>query len=250
MPSAYLELLQEIVENTTNTTVTSPLRSIDTSAFYTPQEESVIAEEQHKTKVPWYEEHYVFDELMPMYVSESNWWERCTAKRKTHFYSRPVRFRSYLYHIIGSLGTTPDIPIAQIIGDVRLTKQLRNNPAQSYEIVYAYLRERKKRKSYISIPWIINCLGGPRWKVPFHVLERIESNFLILHLNFNDMKSEVGRKRFPKLQYIVLKMLHDEGITFPYHMPLTRTYKRQLGLDPIYTKINVDLPVYGDAIQK
>jgi hypothetical protein len=238
MPLAYLEMLETFnLETTTDERI-----ELDPTYFNTIEEEFELAERSKKTVYPEYEDYYVYEDPIPIFKLENNYWERSQAKRATHFYSRTVRFRSYLYHIIGSLGTTPDIPISEILADIELKRRIQTNPSEAYELVYEYLRKRKRRKSYISIPWIINCLGGPRWKISYEILSRVETKFIILHTNFNNLKTKIfNRIRFPKLQYVVLRMLLDEGVEFPYNIPLTRTQKRQTNLDVIYHTMKRDI---------
>jgi|WetSurMetagenome_2_1015567.scaffolds.fasta_scaffold00451_23 hypothetical protein len=253
IPHAYLELLQAfeveqalIADEHNN----SGTLFIDTSGFKTSEEEQSEADIKHQHIYPEYEDYYVYDDLEHTYKLENNYWERTQAKRKPHLYCRKIRFRSYLFHILGVLGTSPDIPISKLCSSKKLRNRIMKDPENSYEIIYRYLRKRKARRTYISIPWIISCLGGPRWnEIPYDVCTTILGKFNILHNNFNTYKKIIfNRLRFPKLHYIVLKMLMDEGIKFPYTIPLTRTRKRQPVLDSMYNWIKHDLEIPNTEI--
>jgi len=255
IPHTYLELLQafEIEQQILNTETNNNAATlfIDTTAFKTSEEEQRESEIKQQHQYPEYEDYYIYDDLIPEYKVETNYWERSQAKRKPHLYCRKIRFRSYLFHILGVLGTSPDIPIEKLSSSKKLRNRILKNPENSYEIIYRYLRKRKARRTYISIPWIISCIGGPKWnEIPYDICRTILEKFNTLHNNFNVYKKvNFNRLRFPKLHYIVLKMLIDEGVKVPYTIPLTRTKKRQVVLDSMYNWLKHDMEIPNTEIE-
>jgi len=155
------------------------------------------------------------------------------VKKKFHEYSRVARFRWTFAHLISNMGKISEKCYEELNQEVG--KRIPSCPFRAYNIIYKELKKRKLREYYISIPYILNRLGGKRWNLKTSDFIKVENKFLKLHHLFNNNKHLFKRKRFPKLQYIALKLLEDINISPPYHIPKVRTNKKRKSLDPLFS---------------
>lgn len=183
----------------------------------------------------WYELKYTMD-----YKQEQEY-----QFKKIHRYCRKLRFKNQLYHLVGIKGNIEIKDLNEI--KKCIGKKLKTSPTRCYNIVYKFLKFKKWRKYYISIPYIIKIITGKKWIIKnkyfltsYEMIKFIENQFICLNYIFNLKFEILERKRFPKLQYIALRLLDDIEIYPPYHIPFARTIKKRKSLNPLYIKL-VDL---------
>lgn len=163
--------------------------------------------------------------------------------RPVHRYSRPYRLRWTLCHVIGHLGKFPGI----LEGWLRDRLETSGRPEvigtrNAYEWVRTQLRSPAARsrfgrgwpqRMYRSIPLIVRELGGPRWTVTPDQFAAVVEDALQLHRTFDALRraDKLGRQRFPKMQYVLLRLLDRHGVAPPYRVLWARTCikRRQLG---------------------
>jgi len=163
--------------------------------------------------------------------------QRALVKKRVHLYSRIYYFRTVLAHLIGCNGNIKDEHFTEI--RICIGPKILTSPFRSYNIIYKFLKIKKWRKYYSSIPFIIQKLGGRYWDFggfnnASRVMQIVEQKFKKFHYLFLNNPKLLGRKRFPKLQYIALRLLEDSGVHPPYHIPFARTIKKRKSLDPLY----------------
>lgn len=160
-------------------------------------------------------------------------------KKVVHTYKRILRFKSVVYHLIGCLGKISEDDFKEIKNNIGC--KVISSPLRNYNIVYKYLKSKQWNKYYMSIPFILNKLGAKRWNIENVKMNKVFNTFSKLHYNFNKIYNQDIKKRskvrFPKLQYIALRLLEDQGIFPPYHIPQARTNKKRKSLDPLYIKM-------------
>lgn len=145
--------------------------------------------------------------------------------RPIHRYSRPYRIRWTLEHVLGYAGKLP----AELGRELRQEAQRHgSDPLQTrsaHEWVRLQLKRRRRKDLYLSVPFIVGRLGGPRWRVTSSVIVKVYEDAMVLHRTFDALKRQgrIHRQRFPKLQYVLLKLLDRHGAVSPYRVPWART---------------------------
>lgn len=167
--------------------------------------------------------------LVLSYDDEQYYWGN---HRPIHRYSRPYRLRWTLGHILGWSGKLEKEV------EERLRQRLTQTPdvifgRKAFEWVRAQLKKDRLTQLYMSIPYIVHRLGGPRWRVSFDVYEKVYGDALKLHHTFQQLFHQklIRRQRFPKMQYVLLRLLDAHGVVPPYRVLWARTVikRRQLG---------------------
>ncbi len=148
--------------------------------------------------------------------------------KRAHIYDRYYRMRWTFEHMVGCHGNVTPLELDEIRGRIDPSVvQTRG--------VYEHIRKTIKRLRwphlYISIPHIIRQLGGSSWTVRNEQAYSILRQAKTLHHYFNVQKGKLGRQRFPKLQYVLLRLMDLHEIVPPYKVPWARTSvkRRQLG---------------------
>lgn len=182
------------------------------------------------------ESPYAVDFDQELHLKLNNDWEK-----SVHTYDRILRFKSALYYLIGVKGSVDEQTLLNI--KKQLGNRVITSPYRNYNLVYKYLKLHKLNKYYISIPYILNLMGAKRWKVPHQKLLNVIDNFTKFHYYFDSINNQDkkirSKVRFPKLQYIILRLLADQNIYPPYNIPITRTIKKRKLLDPIYNDLKL-----------
>lgn len=200
------------------------------------------------------------DEYVLDYKDEKQYaWQ----KQRIHIYSRTQRFRSVLAHLVGSqlsfryekdewglhyTDTIKPVVPARVLDLVRASINVRTcSTNRLWNNVRKILkRDGRCQKYYTHIPNIINELGGPRWRLKRDTLINVQANFVKLHAAFNRFKEKLnGRKYFPPLAYIALRLLLAEGIEMPYTIPLARTIRKRTSLNALFQQL-ADLTRHED----
>jgi hypothetical protein len=184
-----------------------------------------------KIETSWYKEEKIYG---------INYDDEIKMKKKVvHTYDRILRFKYIFYHLIGCKGSIKENDFIQLKNDIG--KKVITCKFRNYNIIYKYLKLKKWNQYYISIPFILNKLGAKRWNLSSSICIKIIKQFTKLHHDFNSInkkeKNKRSKIRFPKLQYIALRLLQDENIYPPYHIPIARTIKKRKHLNPIYKKM-------------
>lgn len=157
--------------------------------------------------------------------------------RAKHRYSRPYRLRWTFAHVIGCYGKCSPATLAAL--RTRLETETRDviRTRRAYEWVRAQLQELGATRLNMSIPWLVHRLGGPKWKVTSQQYTAVLEEAEAIHRAFERTKGT--RKRFPKMQYVLLRTLDRHGVVPPYFVKWARTSikRRQLAdflatLDP------------------
>lgn len=247
MPNAYLELLTElgihVDEGEWNDVhgilpePSPPLRP-DRPAYWDEDNHApVFTTSQIELGGP--PEHYGFHDYLVVETDETahpfalnyedEWYYRSNHRPK-HRYSRPYRIRWTLSHLVGLAGKNPEPVLA------RLRAELPGPELLQSRSVHEWVRHRLKRwghkELYLSVPYLVAELGGPRWHANTRQVAGVYADALKLHTTFDALRKQgrLGRQRFPKLQYVLLKLLDRHGVLAPYRVPWARTSikRRQL----------------------
>lgn len=164
---------------------------------------------------------------------------RANYNRAIHRYSRIYRLRWTLSHLVGSVGKLPEEVERRLRaamaggGDGHVIHTRR-----AHEWVRAHLKRMRRTEGvrhtdlYISIPFIVRILGGPRWRVHPTQYAAVLEDAVRTHRTFDALRKRgwTGRQRFPKMQYVLLKLLDRHRVMAPYRVPWARTAikRRQL----------------------
>lgn len=147
--------------------------------------------------------------------------------RPTHRYSRIYRLTWTLAHVLGYYARADPEIVERLRSDLGTNPVLRTRRA--YEWVRAQLRSYNAPHMYLSIPALIRMLGGPSWHCSNAAWHAVKAEAEALHRAFDAMEDK-GRKRFPKMQYVLLRLLDKHGVAPPYKVLWARTSikRRQL----------------------
>jgi hypothetical protein len=163
------------------------------------------------------------------YADEVHWrrWHR-----PIHRYDRPYRIRRTLAFVTGyDCQAVPEDVLRQLKRYVTTADLMSWH---IYDRVRALLKRWRLAPWYSSIPHIIVRLGGPRWRVSTDQFRRVSEDALTLHRRFDHFRRQErlqgNRRRFPKMQFVLLRLLDRHGVHPPYRVPWARTYikRRQL----------------------
>lgn len=154
--------------------------------------------------------------------------ERRGSTRPVHRYSRPERFTSVLYQLLGERGDIPD----KVIDSIKYWGY-DSDPDQIWNSIRLTLKNLDWSRYYNRIPGIIELLGEGRGRFDFYKIEAIKKRFRGMSCRF-DLLPKEKRKYFPNLRYIALRMLAEEGIIFKYNIPWIRTKRKIKVMEDIY----------------
>jgi hypothetical protein len=154
--------------------------------------------------------------------------------KKKHRYSRKARFKSILCQLIGVSGDTP----SKIIKIVRTHLKPRTRRSSIWNQVRYALKRNNLSLFYNRIPLLIKLITGVKPDgVTYTAVQNILNDFNYFHYQFNNHLAYLwGRKYFPNLRFIALKLMQKHGITFPYKVPLVRTCRKKKYLEGLYAQ--------------
>jgi hypothetical protein len=151
--------------------------------------------------------------------------------RPVHRYDRPYRIRWSLSHVVGHVGRVPKKVMQWLRDELKKSQHVITTRA-AHEWVRSRLKQKGLRDLYLSTPFIVRQLGGPRWRVTTQQWQRVDEEAIYLHHLFETLKRSglCVRQRFPKIQYVLLRLLDRHGVLAPYRVPWARTSikRRQL----------------------
>lgn len=153
--------------------------------------------------------------------------------RDKHRYCRIERFRSTFLQLCGVRGK-----ICPSVLNILRKSAIDPRPEFIYESIRRVLKTHKFRKYYNRIGSLIHALGYNYSiilkGVGYETIERIFREFSTL---FDRHKTELGRKYFPNLRYISLKLMEAFGAKFEYKLPFIRTRRKRILLDNIWQSL-------------
>lgn len=159
--------------------------------------------------------------------------------RPKHRYSRPYRIRWTFSHLIGLTGKLPQGVRQRLLNSVTgETLQGRN----AHEWVRSCLKKWGHKELYLSVPYIVARLGGPKWRVSTKQTMAVYDDAIRLHTVFDALRKQgrLGRQRFPKMQYVLLKLLDRHGVVAPYRVPWARTCIKRRQLRDFLTRLDAN----------
>jgi hypothetical protein len=168
------------------------------------------------------------DSAHPMVLSWADEQYYRANYRAKHRYSRPYRLRWTLAHVVGYYGKCNADVLAQLrerqAGERKDVMRTRG----AYEWVRKQLALLGQSKLNLSIPSLVRRLGGPSWRVTSAQYYAVLDDAERIHRAFERDKG--ARKRFPKMQYVLLRALDRHGVVPPYFVRWARTSikRRQL----------------------
>lgn len=159
--------------------------------------------------------------------------------RAKHRYSRPYRIRWTLSHLIGIAGKLPHDVALRLQTELPAPYDVLHTRA-AHEWVRARLKAWGRKELYLSVPYIVAQLGGPRWRVSTGQTVAVYEDAIKLHTVFDALRKQgrMGRQRFPKMQYVLLKLLDRHGVVAPYRVPWARTSIKRRQLRDFLTSLD------------
>ena len=116
------------------------------------------------------------------------------------------------------------------------------DPEQAWESVRRLLKQKGWWRYYNRIPSILRRLGV-KLKIDFGdqawLLEEVVLDFKKISARFEHVKT--GRKYFPNLRYIALRLLERRGVKFELMIPFIRTARKFQVLDGMWDQLRVVL---------
>lgn len=160
--------------------------------------------------------------------------------RPKHRYSRVYRLRWTLAHVLGRYARA-DPPVMDALREALGSSGVLHTRA-AYEWVRSQLRILGATHLYMSIPGIVSLLGGPGWACSDATWAKVEADAIALHRAFELDKG--GRQRFPKMQYVLLRLLHAHGVAPPYRVLWARTSIKRKQLAAFLDGLPVRTPIH------
>ena len=168
----------------------------------------------------------------PVMVSDYNM-EQERFFYKIHRYDRLARFKSTMYQLIGYKGNVPEQIILMVSSNMKKINNLWND-------VRFILKSNNCSKYYDQIPFILFKLGfGKLFEIKIETIEILINDFRALQEKFNHTKTELKRRYFPNIRFIVFKILEARSITPNYHVPFVRTQRKNLSLNLIWDSLTI-----------
>jgi hypothetical protein len=167
--------------------------------------------------------------------------------RQTHRYYRKGRFKTILYNLLNIRGTVPYHILLSIRRELRTMSTSRS---KIWNHIRSILKKNKHQKYYNMIPAIIKFCVGVAVHTEFGVDEKILKDFDLMHNQFNEIAEDTGRKYFPNIRYIALRLIIKYGVVYGYKVPLLRTSRKQIYLNNLFDRfsLNVDAKDIEDIV--
>ena len=154
-------------------------------------------------------------------------------RRPIHRYCRKERFKFTLCQLLGCTGRISK-EVFDHFSKINFTQLPKH-------LIWNFIRFELKRngwKIYNRIPGLIGELGMTRPRMTNSRMYRtILQDFEQMHLVWPLVKAKFNRKYFPNLRYTALKLMAKSGMKPVIEIPLTRTARKQVLLDEIYTEM-------------
>ena len=200
---------------------------------YTPTKRPVFSSEDLSIWGPpqsWgYEEFEVVEmteTVSPLVMDFKMESERRGNVRPVHRYSRRERFIVTAKHLLGC--TSVPAEVLELLKNVNIEKK-------PWESVRARLKLLGCRRYYNSIPFILRHLGVEGVPVvSSHTFIAVVNDFMRLSDSFDRSVTRMGRKYFPNIRFVVLKLFDAHGITFGFEIPKVRTMRKKDTLEEMW----------------
>ena len=179
-----------------------------------------------------YEKYFIVESREKDFVTDYNM-EQEGYFTKVHRYDRVARFKATLLNLIGHRGRIPDHVVS-------LVKTFLNpNSKNVWNDTRAILKHYKLRRYYDNIPIILKTLkrGHSFQTLDFKGVEAIMNDFKCLSDRFERTKKQYGRRYFPNLRFVVLKLLELHGYSAMYHVPFARTTRKTKALEDLWSSL-------------
>lgn len=170
------------------------------------------------------------ESMFPMTIEFCN--KEHMGSRPVHHYSRIERFKATLYHLTGLSGKVPE-EIFELV-----ERNLDDyDPESIWTSIQGILSRYKYGRYFNRIGYILVELGlesiieHPEKK--WINLDAVEVHFERMSIKF-DVGGGWGRKYFPPLRYVALRLLHYEGFKFNYRVPAVKTDCKVDSLNEIF----------------
>ena len=156
--------------------------------------------------------------------------EQYYSFRPIHRYSRLARFKNTLLEI---LGAKQNVPKWLLNG---LKDSYDTDPDLIWDSIRKNLKDLKETRYINCIPSIIKHHG-------VFVMDQPQQSYIKdMELEFMAMDDkwkylERGRKYFPNLRYVALKMLEARGYVFPFRVPGIRTKRKRGGIEEVWVAL-------------
>lgn len=147
--------------------------------------------------------------------------------RPIHRYSRDERFRGVLLELLGFRGVVDD-RVVELCEEV--------DRANVWVEVRRVLKREGYKGYYNRIPTILKRMGMDVCYCDGEALESIFREFSRISRNFDKMVW-VGRKYFPNLRWVALKLLELVGAVWAYKVPMILTKRKVKVMEDIWNKI-------------
>ncbi len=161
--------------------------------------------------------------------------EQSYSQRKVHRYDRKARFTTTIRQLMGERGKVP-------IGVLGVIKGYFKIHEPWWEQVRRILKHYKFRLYYNRIPLIIRYCTGQDiidWKkCNRDFFTGIMEQFNDICYQFDLQKEEIGRKYFPCMRFIALKLLETNSIPLNYEIPRARTARKKKDLEELWNILN------------
>lgn len=156
--------------------------------------------------------------------------------RPIHRYSRLERFEFTLAQLLGRRGEIPDMVMSMMV----FANKERD---KAWNSVRSILKHYKQRLYYNRIPSIFLRMGlGPVfcWDGTETTYQKILADFRTLHnvFEFCQKRKKWGRKYFPSLRFVAVKLLERYGAKCNFNVDFIRTKRKRKALGDIWNDFN------------
>lgn len=167
-----------------------------------------------------YEVYRVEESREKIFVSDYKM-EQQYDLRPIHRYSRLLRFKTTLFHLIGERGIVSN-EILELCAQ-----------AQDWEGCRLILKSNGFNKDYNKIPYIMYKLGRPIIpRISSETIQRVILGFMAVSVKYEQIKT---RRYFPNLRFIVFKLLALFGIQI--NAPMIRTERKRKSLEMLWNEL-------------
>lgn len=147
------------------------------------------------------------------------------STRPVHHYNRMDRFNSSMTNLLG-YGNVPEH-----VTEIVLEELVIHEKEDIWESIEVILKKHKLQKYVDRIPTILRILGYEFMTTPVST-SKVESTFQMMSEKF-DLK-QTDRKYFPKMRYVCLRLLIEQGAFFGYNIPLIKTNCKIKPISDVY----------------
>lgn len=177
-----------------------------------------------------YSEYMVVDDTTTHFVLDYEM-EQERRLRPVHRYNRSERFNYILGQLMGYRGELDDDTLDTIIS-------LAQEP-YTWESIRTSMKNQNLAKFYNRIPYVLRYLRKDRLVqiTDKQTYQKVVNDFKTIETAFNENKGYLGRKYFPSLRFIALKLLQRHGAVVD--IPLMRNKKTLEQMQDLWTLLEL-----------